>query len=274
MIRGLRGGGGAELGASAPNFWKATWVLMRRWVWRLKREPVGLIAAVVGPIFWLLLFGHLFSGTVTDVGSNYIAFITAGVLAMTVFGGAWDGGIDLLFDREAGIMQRILSAPIAPGAVIVSRLLFVLGLTLTQCLLLLGAAGLQGVEVAGGFPGIIVILGTGLLLGSGILCLSISLAFSLSGHTQFFSISSVLSLPLIFMSNALVPLEQMPPWLEIVARANPLTYAISLMRETVLFGIDWQLVAMTFSVLALFNVLAFVLVVRSMRLAGRRGFAT
>lgn len=255
-----------------PSFWKATWVLTRRWIWRLKREPIGLVAAIVGPIFWLLLFGHLFSETVTDLGYDYIPFITAGILAMTVFGGAWDGGIDVLFDREAGIMQRILAAPIAGGAVIASRLLFVLGLTLFQCLMLLGAARLQGVVVEGGWAGIGVILLAGLMLGNGILCVSIALAFTLSGHTQFFSISSVLSLPLIFMSNALVPLERMPSWLEVVARVNPLTYAITLMRETVLVGVDGRLVTMTFIVLGLFNVLAVVLAVRSIRRAGRRGF--
>lgn len=256
-----------------PTFWKATWVLTRRWIWRLMREPIGLIAAIVGPIFWLLLFGHLFSGAVADFGYEYIPFITAGVLAMTVFGGAWDGGIDVLFDREAGIMQRILAAPISSGAVIVSRLLFVLGLTLLQCLLLLGAARLQGVVIAGGWPGIGVILAAGFMLGSGILCVSIALAFTLSGHTQFFSISSVLSLPLIFMSNALVPLEQMTPWLQAVARVNPLTYAITLMRETVLVGVDSQLMTTTFIVLGSFNVVALVLAIRAVLRAGRRGFA-
>lgn len=257
-----------------PSYWRATWVLTRRWIWRLKREPVGIVAAIVQPVIWLLLFGHLFSETVTDLGHDYVAFITAGVLAMTVFGGAWDGGIDVLFDREAGIMQRILSAPIASGAIIMSRLLFVLGLTLFQCLFLLATAGLQGVVVVSGWPGIIVILAAGLLLGNGILCLSIALAFGLSGHSQFFSISSVLSLPLLFMSNALVPLEQMPPWLKTVAQVNPLTYAITLIRKTVLVGIDWQLVATTFIVLGLFSLLSLVLAVRSMRRAGHQGFST
>lgn len=256
-----------------PTFWKATWVLLRRWIWRLQREPIGLVAAIVGPIFWLLLFGHLFSETVTDLGYDYIPFITAGVLAMTIFGAAWDGGIDVLFDREAGIMQRLLAAPIASGAVIASRLLFVLALTVLQCLLLLGAARLQGVVVMGGWPGIGVILAAGLMLGNGILCVSIALAFTLSGHTQFFSISSVLSLPLIFMSNALVPLEQMPSWLHVIARLNPLTYAITLMRETVLVGVDTPLVTTTFIVLGLFNILALVLAARSVRRAGRRGFS-
>lgn len=274
MVYQASSSGGAEAWElREPTFWKATWVLTRRWIWRLKREPIGLVAAIVGPVFWLLLFGHLFSETVTHTGYDYIAFITAGVLAMTVFGGAWDGGIDVLFDREAGIMQRILAAPIATGAVIMSRLLFVLGLTLLQCLFLLATASLQGVVVVSGFSGIIVILAAGLLLGNGILCLSIALAFGLSGHTQFFSISSVLSLPLIFMSNALVPLQQMPPWLKAVAQVNPLTYAITLIRETVLVGIDWQLVATTFIVLGLFNVVSVVLAVRSMGRAGRQGFS-
>lgn len=256
-----------------PTFWRATRVLTRRWVWRLQREPVGFVAALVGPIFWLLLFGHLFSETVTGVGGDYISFITAGVMAMTVYGGAWDGGIDVLFDREAGIMQRILSAPIAPWSVIASRLIFVLALTVIQCILLLLTARLQGVEIAGGLPGLIVVLVTGVLLGGGIACLSIALAFGLSGHTQFFSISSVLSLPLIFLSNALVPLDQMPAWLRAIAAVNPLTYAISLMREVILAGIDWRLAGTTFGVLGLFSALALALAAGSMGRSGRGGYA-
>lgn len=194
-----------------PSFFKATWVLTRRWLWRLQRAPIGLVAALVQPVFWLILFGHLFADGFVDVGHDYVSFITAGVLTMTVFGGAWNGGIDVLFDREAGILQRIMAAPISAGAVLVSRLLFVLAITLIQSLLLLGVARLLGVVVASGWTGAVVLVAAGLLLGLGMACLSIALAFTLSGHTQFFTISSVLSLPLLFMSNALVPLEQMPP---------------------------------------------------------------
>lgn len=255
-----------------PTFWKATWVLTRRWLWRLQREPVGLVAAVVQPIFWLLLFGHLFSGTVVDVGHDYIAFITAGVLTMTVFGGAWNGGIDILFDREAGILQRILAAPVAPGAVLMSRWLYVLGLAIVQCLMLLAVASLQGVTVAGGWPGLAVVLAAAVLLGSGILCLSTALAFSLSGHSQFFTISSVVSLPLLFMSSALVPLEQMPSWLAAVAGVNPLTHAITIMRKAILIGIDFASSATPFVILGLFNAVSLALAVMGMRRAGRQGF--
>lgn len=254
-----------------PSFWRATWVLTRRWLCRLRREPIGLVAAVVHPVFWLRLFGHLFADTLAGIEHQYTAFITAGVLAMTVFGAAWDGGIDILFDREAGVLQRIMATPTPAGAVIGSRLIFVLGLTFFQCLLLLATAGLLRVEIVSGVPGLVLIMATAVLLGSGILCLSLSLAFTLSGHSQFFSISSVLSLPLLFTSNALVPLEQMPQWLTVVAKVNPLTYAITLMREVMLTGVDWQLVVQTFLVISLLDIGALILALRSMRRASRKG---
>lgn len=254
-----------------PSFLRATWILTRRWLWRLRREPIGLVAAVVHPIFWLLLFGHLFTDTLVGIEHQYPAFITAGVLAMTVFGAAWDGGIDILFDREAGVLQRIMTTPTPAGAVIGSRLIFVLGLTLFQCLLLLATAGMLRVEIVSGLPGLVLIMATAVLLGSGILCLSLTLAFTLSGHSQFFSVCSVLSLPILFTSNALVPLEQMPHWLTVVAKVNPLTYAITLMREVMLTGINGQTVVQTFLVIGVLDIGALLLAVWSMRRAGRQG---
>ena len=65
-----------------------------------------------------------------------------------------------------------------------------------------------------------------------------ALAYRVGNHGTFFAVTGFITLPLLFMSNAFVPLDAMPRWMEIIARLNPLTYAITAMRTLVLDG--WE----------------------------------
>ena len=80
--------------------------LTRRWLWHLRREPAGLIASIAQPVLWLVLFGNLFAKSQMVADHSYIAFMTAGVMVMTAFNGALNGGVELLFDRESGLLRR------------------------------------------------------------------------------------------------------------------------------------------------------------------------
>jgi ABC-2 type transport system permease protein len=75
-----------------------------------------------------------------------------------------------------------------------------------------------------------------------------ALAYAVPQHGTFFAIAGFVTLPLLFMSNAFVPLDAMPGWMEAVARLNPLTYAIEAMRTLVVDGWDagvgWSLVVL------------------------------
>jgi len=95
--------------------------------------------------------------------------------------------------------------------------------------------------------------------------LSMALAFGLSGHAQFFSITGFVSLPIIFASTALAPLSQMPPWLQEVARLNPLTYAIDGVRSLILEGFDWLTLGSVLLVLVLFDAAMFAIATLIMR---------
>jgi ABC-type multidrug transport system permease subunit len=74
----------------------------------------------------------------------------------------------------------------------------------------------------------------------------LGLAFIVKNHGDFFAITGFVTLPLFFMSSAFAPLNAMPDWMQVVARANPLTYSINAMRHLVvdgwtasLTGISW-----------------------------------
>jgi ABC-2 type transport system permease protein len=193
--------------------------------------------------------------------TSYIAFMTAGVVVMTVFNETLAGGVEILFDRESGVLERLMAAPIPSSSIVASRLGFVLCLSCAQMLIVLGFAEVLGVGLASGLLGLILILTIGVLFGVGIMSASMAMAFGLRGHEQFFSITGLVSLPLVFISSALVPESAMPPWLREAASYNPLTYAIDGTRQLILYGVYASRLLSIFAVIAVFDVCMFGLAV-------------
>lgn len=221
---------------------RAMWM---RWYARMRRDLFSLTTTLLQPVLWLVLFGsslqNMARGTVP--GGNYLAFMTATSFVMTVFNGGINGGLEILFDRETGFFGRLLAAPMNRLSLVTGRFTFVLAMTGVQGLFIIAAAYLLGVRYATGLGGIALTLVIGGLFGAAVTTLSIILAFSLRNHGQFFSFIALVTLPLLFVSSALAPLETMPAWLAAVARANPMTHAIEAVRTLVITGWDGRVLA-------------------------------
>lgn len=256
-------GPGAFLGETLAQF--------GRWMHHLKREPFNIMFTLVQPVLWMVFFGSLMQNTnfrgIEDV--PYRSFFTAGVLTFTVYGNAMSGGIPMLFDRENGFLTRLMAAPIHRGSILAGRFLYVELVALGQTLVILGIAWLMGVTIATGWLGVLGILVYGALLGLGLTSLSLALAFVLRGHGSFFMILGTVGLPLLFCSTALAPLSQMPPWMQVVALCNPLSYCVDAMRALVLdhpqFPASLGRFALSLGGLLAFNVLALWVSLRALR---------
>lgn len=238
-----------------------TRALTVRSIRRLSRERISMIFGLIQPmLFWLILFGNLFEGTAripAAMGTDYITYLTAGVVAMTVLNSGLSGGVDLLFDRESGFLERLLSAPISRNSLIYSRFAFVMGITSLQILVILLVAFLVfGVFPQGGALTLVFILFIGLLFGLGLIAVSLTLAFAIKGHGNFFALMGFLTLPLIFLSTALVPFEAMPAWMAFLAKFNPMTYAVEAIRGMIIGG--WTLAGVSgfMAVLLAFDAIA------------------
>jgi ABC-2 type transport system permease protein len=222
------------------EYWQEVSALTMRWVLRLSREKFSMLFTLVQPmLFWLIFFGNLFqraADTQVVQAPNYISFLAAGVVVMTVLNNGLAGGVDLLFDKENGFLERLMSTPIHRTSVIVSRFLFVMGITSMQVLVILGVAWLFGVRPATGLGGVGMILLIGMAFGVGLTAISMAMAFSVKSHGDFFSVLGFLSLPMIFLSSALVPLAAMPSWMGFLAQFNPMTWAIDAVRPLILSG--------------------------------------
>lgn len=214
--------------------------LTMRWVHRLRREKFSMLFTLVQPmLFWLIFFGSLFQRTANSEvvqAPNYMSFLAAGVVVMTVLNNGLSGGVDLLFDKENGFLERLLATPIHRASVIISRFIFVMTITSLQILVILTVAYFFGVHPATGLLGIAVVLMIGMLFGIGLTAISMAMAFSVKSHGDFFSVLGFLSLPLIFLSSALVPLSAMPTWMSMLARFNPMTWTIDAVRPLILSG--------------------------------------
>ena len=214
--------------------------LTMRWVRRLSREKFSMLFTLVQPmLFWLIFFGSLFQRA-ADIqvlqAPNYMSFLAGGVVVMTVLNNGLAGGVDLLFDKENGFLERMMSTPIHRTSVILSRYLFVMAITGMQILVILSIAFLFGVRPETGLLGIAVILVVGMLFGVGLTAISMAMAFSVKSHGDFFSMLGFLSLPMIFLSSALVPLSAMPSWMQALAFMNPMTWVIDAVRPLIISG--------------------------------------
>lgn len=236
---------GVEIPSSSPigEFTQETLALTKRLFIQLQRRPSTLIAGVIQPLMWLILFGALFQNAPQGMfgeSVNYAQFLGAGVIVFTAFSGALNAGLPIMFDREFGFLNRLLVAPLSTRfSIVVASAIYILLLSLIQTAVIVTAGAFMGAGLPGGL-GLGAIAFITLLLVLGVTGLSLGLAFALPGHIELLAVIFVINLPLLFASTALAPLSFMPKWLQVVASLNPLSYAIEPIRYLYLHS-DWAL---------------------------------
>jgi ABC-2 type transport system permease protein len=236
--------GGVDAGSATP---RAEWMqevlaLLRRWYLQLVRDRLNLAFSLTQPAIWLAFFGSAMGRAINPrvIGtSDYVGFMLAGIIAFTVVTNTVSGAMPLLWDKEVGYLDKLLAMPIARSSLIVSRFLFQFALGTAQVALVFLVAVAVSVDVASGPLGAIGILALAGLLSMSLTALFMALAYRVPTHGTFFAVAGFITLPLVFLSNAFVPIGAMPPWMKVIARLNPLTYAIEAMRTLVLDG--WAL---------------------------------
>jgi ABC-2 type transport system permease protein len=242
-------GQGRRASAEARGRWaQEVMALARRWWIELLRERLNLVLSIAQPAIWLVFFGAGVERAIDAevIGTDdYVGFMLAGIITFTIVGNGVSGAMPLLWDKETGYLDRLMSMPIARSTVIVSRFVFQVAQQSAQILLVVLVALLLGVRIAAGPLGLLVILVAAALLTMSVTAAFSALAYAVPQHGTFFAIAGFVTLPLLFMSNAFVPLDAMPGWMAVVARLNPLTYAIEAMRTLVIRGwaasVAWSL---------------------------------
>ena len=209
------------------------WLKHMRKFWGSKLE-IG--ATLFTPLLWMLLFGVCMGQTAQDFnrpGANltYIAFITPGVMLLTGLSAAVLGGSTLLLERLNGTLQEYLIAPVPRLAILLGTVASGLTKAMFQAglVLLLGLA--LGTGLAGGPGALLAGLVMIVLYALGFVGVAAASAIKARSMESYHSLILLLNLPVLFVSNALYPLEKMPEVIRGLAYLNPTTYAVDATRH-------------------------------------------
>jgi len=201
---------------------------------RYRKSRSGVIIRLIQPVVWIIVIGNTFAGTqplIQAVGfeGEYIEFMTPGVVILTAIFTSIFGGVNTLWDRRYGFMNKALTSPISRSSIAIGKMLAISMIAALQASLILGIAFAIGVS----FPNFIVIvpiMAIVILFSLGFSGISVMVAATAKSQETFWGIINFLGLPLFMISPALFPLELLPDWLAVAAKLNPVTYTILLIR--------------------------------------------
>ena len=226
----------APHGASAegvlPSFARQTFAVVQAELHKLRRDPTELFTRSVQPILWLLVFGQVFTRThaIPTGDLAYLDFMTPGVLAQSILFTSIFFGIAIIWERDLGIVQKMLVSPAYRGALVTGKALSAGARALAQSVIVaLVAVALRIHLRLAPWPlaGVLAAV----LVGAAVFStFSLVVACVVKTRERFMGIGQVLTMPLFFASNAIYPLDLMPPWLRTVAHFNPLTYLVDALR--------------------------------------------
>ncbi|HHY94583.1 MAG TPA: ABC transporter permease, partial [Firmicutes bacterium] len=220
-----------------------TWWICWRELKHFWGQKIRIVMTLVQPLVWLALMGNMFQRIAAVPGfpaKSYLDYMAPGIVTMvTLFGGIF-GGLSIVWDRRLGYLQKLLAAPISRTTVVTGKMLAIAVQAGFQALIIFGLALAMGVKFAAGPAGVLALLLLAILLSQVFAGLSLSLGAVLTTHEALMAVVNFLTMPLMFTSNAMMPLEMMPSWLARLASVNPLSYAINPLRSLFLTGWDWS----------------------------------
>ncbi len=210
---------------------RAIWVTAYRELLRFFSNRTRLISSFTMPVLLLVVFSAGFSNSIGALmpGVNFTQFMYPGIIAMTAFQISLMSGLSIVWDREFGFLKEVLVAPLPRTGIIAGKAIGTAIVALIQGMVMLVLAPFLDVSLDLGLvikliPVLILISmsfsGLGLLLGS-----------RMKSQQAFQMVMQVLLLPLMFASGVFFPLGNVPAWLGVLSKVNPLTYGADAVRQ-------------------------------------------
>jgi len=222
---------------------------------RLRHDPIEIFTRAIQPVLWVIVFGSVMAKVRAFPGvGDYVTFIAPGVIMQSATFIALAYGIMLVFEREAGLLKRLLTVPISRVAIVLGRSLAGGIRASTQYIIVLIAAIIVGAKINLNPLGLFIGWLTIIYVAMGFTGLSILIASTLKTRERFMGIIGAISMPLFFASNALYPVDIMPEFIKIIALGNPLTYTVNILRKILIHG-DYDILVDLFA-LTVFNAIS------------------
>jgi ABC-2 type transport system permease protein len=199
---------------------------------RYVRTRTRIVSGLVQPVLFLFVLGYGMSGLVgTTGGFNFRQFVYPGVVAMSVVMTAMFSALSIVWDREFGFLREMLVAPVSRTSLVLGKTAGGATVAAVQGTIMLVLAPLVGIHLT---PLLVVeVFGLELLMAVAMTTFGVSVASRIQKMEAFQVVMQMLLMPMLFLSGALFPLSGLPGWLAVITRINPLTYAISPLRQVI-----------------------------------------
>jgi len=214
------------------------------------REKSRIISSLFTPLLWIVVFGGGLGSSVSLGGTNYQVFIFPGILTMTVLFSSIFFGLYIVWDKRIDFFKEVLVAPLSRLTIFAGKMLGGCTDALIQGGLMLAFGVILGVSYSllTVFAAIVFML----ILASATVSIGLVIGSRMESPEGFNLIISFLVFPLFFLSGALFPISNLPPWLHVFTILDPVTYAVDGMRG-IMLGASTFPVAMDLGVLLAFS---------------------
>ncbi|MER6538372.1 ABC transporter permease [Streptomyces sp. 900105755] len=217
---------------------------------KLRHDRTELYTRAIQPALWLLIFGQTFTRirAIPTGGIPYIDYLAPGIIAQSAMFIAIFYGIQIIWERDAGILNKLLVTP-TPRSALITGKAFAAGVkSLIQAVVVIVIAAILGVSLTWNPLKLLGVALAVVLASAFFSCLSMSIAGIVLSRDRLMGIGQAITMPLFFGSNALYPVAIMPGWLQVVSKINPLSYQVDALRGLLLgtpahLGLDFAVLA-------------------------------
>jgi ABC-2 type transport system permease protein len=205
------------------------WVELRK----IRHDRTELYTRAIQPALWLLIYGEVFTkihAIPTPKGIPYLAYLAPGILAQSALFIAIFYGIQIIWERDAGVLTKLMVTP-TPRPALITGKAFAAGVrSVVQGVVVVVLSAILGVALT---DDPLKLLGAAciVVLGSAFFsCLSMTIAGLALSRDRLMGIGQAITMPLFFSSSALYPEKIMPGWLQVISKCNPLSYEVDALR--------------------------------------------
>jgi ABC-2 type transport system permease protein len=205
---------------------------------KIKHDSYELWIRSIQPLLWLLIFGEVFNAIhqLAPAGFTYLQYLTPGVLAQSVLFIAIFYGITIVWERDMGLLTKLLSTPSRISSVVLGKALAASVRGVFQAVVIFALALVIGVNLRFDVVDIVGVFVIIVLFAMCFSSFSMLLASFFKTRDRMMGIGQAITMPLFFGSNAIYPTSIMPTWLQYVSKFNPLSYVVDGLRAMLLTG--------------------------------------
>jgi len=210
---------------------QAIYVMWLRQLKHFIRMRSRIIASIIQPLFFLLIFGFGFNRAVfPDMQGDYMQFLVPGIITMGILFSSMFAGVSVLWDKQFGFLQEVLVAPVSRLSIIIGRTLGGATTALVQGFIILGIAFAIGGLVISSILGLLLAFIFMVLIAFSAVGFGLIVASKMEDFQGFQIIMQLIIMPLFLLSSAVFPVDQLPLGFGMLVKINPIFYMVDGLR--------------------------------------------